>query len=162
MGALLYQPNFRTLIVVGSVLALVTVSDSLLYLVLQERLRIRQCRATRRASGDLPPSCEGIVNLASCFLERSGTIDLVIGEAALFFHRHLRRYAARGLFGRETTIDQALELLLGSAPCHGQPAESLEITCLNVQRRNYGGNVRFAVPVVIGRTYHVDGDTKPV
>ncbi len=40
MGALLYQPNFRTLIVVGSVLALVTVSDSLLYLVLQERLRI--------------------------------------------------------------------------------------------------------------------------
>src|SRR5579863_5560092 len=47
----------------------------------------------RRASDGLLPSSEGFVNLASCFLERPGTIDLVIGQPALFFHRHLRRDA---------------------------------------------------------------------
>ena len=38
MGALLYESEFRTLIFVGSALSLVTVSDSLLYLALQERI----------------------------------------------------------------------------------------------------------------------------
>lgn len=40
MSALLWQAEFRTLIIVGSALALVTVSDSLLYLALQQRMTI--------------------------------------------------------------------------------------------------------------------------
>ena len=40
MGALFHHADFRTLVAVGSVLALVTVSDSLLFLVVQERSRI--------------------------------------------------------------------------------------------------------------------------
>jgi len=40
MIALLWQAEFRTLIIVGSALALVTVSDSLLYLVLRQRMTI--------------------------------------------------------------------------------------------------------------------------
>jgi MFS family permease len=40
MIALLWQAEFRTLIIVGSALALVTVSDSLLYLALRQRMTI--------------------------------------------------------------------------------------------------------------------------
>lgn len=40
MGRLLWQPEFRTLVIAGSALALVTVSDGLLYLALQQRMTI--------------------------------------------------------------------------------------------------------------------------
>jgi MFS family permease len=39
-SALLWRPEFRTLIIVGSLLSLVTVSDGLLYLALQQRMTI--------------------------------------------------------------------------------------------------------------------------
>lgn len=94
--------------------------------------------------GDSLPQRERFINLTSCFLERPGTIDLIISQPALFFHRHLRRDAPLGLLGSETTIEQAFELLLGPAPCNHQPIEGLVKTGLNVQRRDDNGNVRFA------------------
>lgn len=93
--------------------------------------------------GDLLPPCERFINLTSCFLECPGTIDLIIGQPALFLHRHLRGNAPLGLLGSETAIHQAFELLFGPAPCDRQSVESLVKTSLNVQRRNDDGNVRF-------------------
>lgn len=40
MGRLLWEPKFRTLVVVGSALGVVTVSDGLLYLALQQRMTV--------------------------------------------------------------------------------------------------------------------------
>jgi len=40
VGGLLMQPNFRALVIIGTVLALATVSDSLIYLTLQRRLTV--------------------------------------------------------------------------------------------------------------------------
>ena len=94
--------------------------------------------------GDSLPPRQRFINLTSCFLERPRTINLVIGKLALFFHRHLRRDAPDGLLGSETTIEQAFELLLGPAPCNGQPVESLVKTGLDVQCRNDDGNISFA------------------